>query len=79
NDVSVASFDDIPFSSYTIPRLTTISGQPFTDGQNAVRLLLRRLSEPDRPREIMTGDWRLNVRESTGPIPAKVKAPEQHT
>ena len=52
HDISVASFDDIPFSSYTIPRLTTVSGQPFTDGQNAVRLLLRRLNEPDRPREV---------------------------
>ncbi|MBK8027642.1 MAG: substrate-binding domain-containing protein [Chloroflexi bacterium] len=27
-DVSVAGFDDIPFISFTVPRLTTVSGYP---------------------------------------------------
>jgi LacI family transcriptional regulator len=82
NDISVASFDDIPFSSYTLPRLTTVSGQPVTDGQNAVRLLLRRLNEPNSPREVLTGAWQLKVRESTGPIPMEVKgavSSQEHT
>ena len=82
DDVSIAGFDDIPFSSYTMPRLTTISGEPFTDGQHAVRLLLRRLSEPGGAREVITSEWQLRVRESTGPIPTKVKRAvflQQHT
>ena len=72
-DISVASFDDIPFANYTVPRLTTVSGQPEQDGRNAVRLLLKRLNEPNRPTEIIQGDWQLLIRESTG------RAPEQHT
>ncbi len=43
-DVSVASFDDIPFASYTMPRLTTVAGQPEQNGRDAVRLLLKRLN-----------------------------------
>ncbi len=73
NDLSIASFDDIPFSSYTMPRLTTVSGEPFTDGQQVVRLLLRRIKEPDGARTIITSEWQLRVRESTGPIPTEVK------
>jgi LacI family transcriptional regulator, galactose operon repressor len=68
-DLSVASFDDIPFASYSVPRLTTVSGKPEQHGRDAVRLLLRRLKEPDRPREIIPGEWQLVIRESTGPAP----------
>ena len=82
DDISVASFDDIPFSSYTVPRLTTVSGQPAQDGQNAVQLLLRRLNEPERPREIIPGGWQMMIRESTGPAPTQMKGAalrQQHT
>ncbi len=68
-DVSIASFDDIPFARYTVPRLTTVSGQPEQDGRGAVRLLLKRLQEPERPQEMVKSVWKLNVRESTGPVP----------
>jgi LacI family transcriptional regulator len=68
-DLSVASFDDIPFTSYTVPRLTTVAGQPEQNGRDAVRLLLKRLEEPDRPREVIASQWQLIVRESTGPVP----------
>jgi len=67
-DVSVAGFDDIPFSSYTLPRLTTVSGMAEESGHDAVRLLLRRIGEPDLPRQVTTTDVRLIVRESTGPV-----------
>ncbi|MBZ0282060.1 MAG: LacI family transcriptional regulator [Anaerolineae bacterium] len=68
-DVSVASFDDIPFSSFIVPRLTSVSGSPEQNGRDAVRLLLKRLNEPDRPQEVIAADWQLNIRESTGPAP----------
>jgi LacI family transcriptional regulator, galactose operon repressor len=69
-DVSIASFDDIPFASFTVPRLTTVSGKPEQNGRDAVRLLLKRLNEPDRPHEFVTSGWNLVIRESTGPAPS---------
>ncbi|MBK8027655.1 MAG: substrate-binding domain-containing protein [Chloroflexi bacterium] len=68
-DVSVAGFDDIPFISFTVPRLTTVSGYPEKNGRDAVRLLLNRLADPERPREVLTSAWELHIRESTGPAP----------
>lgn len=67
-DLSVAGFDDIPFSSYTLPRLTTVSGKAEDSGREAVRLLLRRFAEPDIPRQMTTAAVQLIVRESTGPV-----------
>ena len=67
-DLSVAGFDDIPFSSYTSPRLTTVSGKAEESGRDAVRLLLQRFSEPDLPQQVATEEVQLIVRESTGPV-----------
>ena len=68
-DLSIASFDDIPFSSYTSPRLTTVSGRSEESGREAVRLLLKRFAEPDLPQQVTTANVELIVRESTGPVP----------
>lgn len=70
-DVSVAGFDDIPFSSFIVPRLTTVTGSPEQNGRDAVQLLIKRLNDPDRPQEIIAAGWQLNIRESTGPAPKK--------
>lgn len=70
-DVSIASFDDIPFSSFIVPRLTTVTGSPEQNGRDAVQLLIKRLNDPDRPQEIIAAGWQLNIRESTGPAPKK--------
>jgi len=67
-DLSVAGFDDIPFSSYTSPRLTTVSGKSEESGREAVRLLLKRFAEPDLPQQVTTANVELIVRESTGPV-----------
>ncbi len=69
DDVSIASFDDIPFASYSVPRLTTVTGSQEQTGRDGVRLLLKRLAEPDRPREVIEAKWQLMIRESTGPAP----------
>lgn len=69
-DVSIASFDDIPFSSFSVPRLTSVSGNPEQTGRDGVKLLMKRLENPDRPQEIVVAGWQLNVRESTGPVPS---------
>jgi len=67
-DISIASFDDVPFASYTVPRLTTISAQTEQSGRAAVRLLLKRINNPDRPCEVVTAPTTLIIRESTGPV-----------
>jgi LacI family transcriptional regulator len=67
-DLSVAGFDDIPFSSYTLPRLTTVSGMAEESGREAVRLLLRRFADPDLPQQVTSAGVQLIVRESTGPV-----------
>ncbi len=68
-DLSVAGFDDIPFSSYTSPRLTTVSGKAEESGRAAVRLLLTRFAEPDLPQLVTKADVQLIIRELTGPVP----------
>jgi len=68
-DVSIASFDNIPFTQYTVPRLTSVSGNPEQGGREAIRVLLRRMQEPQRPLEIVKVGWQLRIRESTGPAP----------
>ena len=67
-DLSIAGFDDIPFSSYTTPRLTTVSGKAEASGRDAVQLLLKRFAEPDLPQQVTTVNVELIVRESTGPV-----------
>ncbi len=67
-DLSIAGFDDIPFSSYIYPRLTTVSGKAEESGRDAVRLLLRRFAEPELPQQVTTTHVELIVRESTGPV-----------
>lgn len=69
-DISVAGFDDIPFANFVVPRLTTIASNPEKNGRDAVQLLLKRLKEPDRPREVITARWKLIIRESTGSAPS---------
>jgi LacI family transcriptional regulator len=68
-DLSVAGFDDIPFAKYTYPRLTTVSGESEQSGREAVRLLLKRLAEPELPLQTITADVQLIIRESTGRAP----------
>lgn len=67
-DLSVAGFDDIPFSNFTVPRLTTVSGVAEESGRDAVRLLLNRFAEPDLPKQVTPPRVQLIVRESTGPV-----------
>jgi LacI family transcriptional regulator len=47
SDLSVAGFDGIPFTEYTIPRITGVAMVPEENGRDAVRLLLRRIRNPE--------------------------------
>lgn len=73
-DVSIASFDNIPFADICVPRLTTVAGSPEQNGRDAVRLLLGRLQEPGRPHAVIASEWELIVRESTAAPPSPPSA-----
>jgi LacI family transcriptional regulator len=67
DDVSLVGYDDIPVAKYLIPRLSTASKNGKQMGREAVRLLLNRLQDPDRPPQEIRLPARLILRESTGP------------
>ncbi|MEZ4666354.1 MAG: LacI family DNA-binding transcriptional regulator [Anaerolineae bacterium] len=68
DDLSIASFDDIPASKFLVPRLTTVSGKAEESGRVAVQLLLKRFAEPDLLQQVIMTRSELVIRESTGPV-----------
>jgi LacI family transcriptional regulator len=68
-DVSLVGYDNIPLAKYLVPRLSTASKDGEKMGREAVRLLLARLKDPDRPRQKIRLPARLILRESIGPAP----------
>jgi LacI family transcriptional regulator len=68
-DVSLFGYDDIPLAKYLVPRLSTASKDGEKMGREAVRLLLARLQDPDRPRQEIRLPAHLIFRESIGPAP----------
>jgi LacI family transcriptional regulator len=65
-DLSVVGYDDIPLANYMVPRLTTVSKNAVSIGCEAVKLLLARIQEPDRPQQTLDILSQVIVRESTG-------------
>jgi len=66
-DVSVASFDDIPMARYSNPPLTTICVHAEQVGRTAMRLCFERMRDPDRPVQAVCIPAELVMRGSTGP------------
>jgi len=67
-DVSVIGFDDIKAAAFTLPRLTTIN-QPLEEiGRVATQSLLNRIHNTVPPRDEITVEPELIVRESTGRV-----------
>jgi DNA-binding LacI/PurR family transcriptional regulator len=67
-DISVIGFDDIKAAAYTMPRLTTIN-QPLEEiGRIATQSLLNRIHDTMPPRDEITVEPELIVRDSTGPV-----------
>lgn len=70
-DVSVIGFDNIKAAAYTVPRLTTIN-QPLEEiGRIATQSLLNRIHDTMPPRDEITVEPELVVRDSTGPVSNK--------
>jgi LacI family transcriptional regulator len=72
-DVSVASFDDLPYASITWPPLTTIHQPIFEMGAAAAQILLDRTSPQaaaSAPEfSAMSFKYTMKIRDSTGPVP----------
>lgn len=66
---SLVGFDDIPVARYLVPRLTTASKDAVRLGREAVRLVLGRIENPGRPRQIVAIPAQFVIRDSTGPAP----------
>ena len=73
--MAVTGFDDIALARHVLPPLTTVR-QPMRDlGQQAVRLLLGRVAEPELKRQSLVLPTQLVVRRSCGcPEPSEVRA-----
>jgi LacI family transcriptional regulator len=68
-DISFVGFDDISMANYLVPRLTTVTKNALTLGRQAFEILLARIQDPTLPRQVILGQARLIIRESTGPAP----------
>jgi transcriptional regulator, LacI family len=66
-DVSVVGFDDIRFSRYTSPSLTTVAQPKNALGREAMTMLIELLNDPEVPprKRVLSAD--LVIRGSTGP------------
>lgn len=64
-ELSVIGFDDIRFSAYQVPALTTVSQPMLQIGQETVRLMLEILRGTHRRPESVTLPHQLVIREST--------------
>jgi LacI family transcriptional regulator len=65
-DIAVTGVGDVPEAALGRPPLTTLATEPRHIGQEAARLLLRRMAMPDAPAEQVVLPARLVVRASCG-------------
>jgi LacI family transcriptional regulator len=65
-DLAIVGFDDIPTARYLNPPLTTVNMAIFDQGAKAVELLLRKISEPEQPVEVLATPTTLMIRRSCG-------------
>jgi len=69
-DLSIVGFDDLDVTPHSNPPLTTVHQPIRQKGEEAARLLLRAISNPDAERpEHKVLDTRLIIRGSTAPVP----------
>jgi LacI family transcriptional regulator len=71
-DFSLIGFDDVSDAEAMRPRLTSVSTEPVTIGENAARLLLARLSDHALPPHRLVMGTKLHIRQSCGPVGVSV-------
>jgi len=65
-DIAFVTYDDVPWMRFMNPGLTSVAQPIYSLGREAVRLLLRRIAEPDAPQLTVTLPTELKVRGSCG-------------
>lgn len=73
-DLSIASIDDCPEASTSVPALTSVPQPLHLIGRRAATLMIDRLTEPNVPDEVVRFSVELTARESSGVAP-KVSSP----
>jgi DNA-binding LacI/PurR family transcriptional regulator len=68
DQIALIGFDDVPWAEDLRPALTTVAQPTYDIGREAMRLLLRRLKEPDAPILSVSLPTQLIVRESCGAL-----------
>ncbi|MEX6508750.1 LacI family DNA-binding transcriptional regulator [Jiella sp. M17.18] len=66
-DISLVGFDNVAEAALVVPGLASVATMPFQVGENAARLLLRRIRMPDAPVERSVAATEFVERESLGP------------
>jgi len=69
-ELSLVGFDNSSLARLRALWLTSVDGTAHAMGQEAARMLLARIEHPDAPREVTLMPPRLEVRGSSGPVPA---------
>jgi len=64
-NIAVVSFDEQPLASLLDPPLTTIEQESRALGNEAIRLFLERLRNPNRPNRMVLIPTKMNIRESS--------------
>ncbi|WP_280564434.1 LacI family DNA-binding transcriptional regulator [Chromohalobacter sp. 48-RD10] len=72
-DCAVVGTDDIEEAALSMPALTSVATHPYAIGEEAARLAMRRIANPDGAREQVVLTPRLQVRHSCAPIPTPEK------
>lgn len=68
DDVSIAGTDDAATSSFLIPRLTTLSYDPYMLGSRAADMMISRIENGNQELQRVVLPVSLKERESTGPV-----------
>jgi LacI family transcriptional regulator len=71
-DLSLIGFDDVNEASVVLPRLTTVRAPMRQMAREAVRMLLKRLEDPQADMRSVTLATQLIVRESTAEPPGNL-------
>ena len=66
--MSVIGYDDTDYAEFFRPALTTIEQPVWDIAKAALDSVLKRIAEPDTPRQVSAFDANLVVRESTAPL-----------
>jgi DNA-binding LacI/PurR family transcriptional regulator len=70
-DMALAGFDDMPWSSELCPSITSVAQPTYELGQEAARLLIRRMKDNNAFQQTTMMQTRLIVRESCGGLKSK--------